>query len=109
MKIYKDIDDIPKDKNTVISVGTFDGVHRAHRQIIQKVIETSYDRNARSLIITFNPHPQEVLKTRVPDLKLLTTTEEKLMLLEQLGIQNVFVINFTMEFSKTSAREFYEK
>ena len=109
MNIYRDINEVKKDKNTVISVGTFDGVHRAHRQIIQKVTGITNDNNARSLIITFDPHPQEVLKTRTPDIKQLTITEEKLKLFESLGIENVLVIRFTMEFSKTTARDFYEK
>jgi riboflavin kinase/FMN adenylyltransferase len=109
MNIYRDINEVKKDKNTVISVGTFDGVHRAHRQIIQKVTDITNDNNASSLIITFDPHPQEVLKTRTPDIKQLTTTEEKLRLFESLGIENVLVIRFTMEFSKTTARDFYEK
>lgn len=109
MKIFRGFDEIGKDKNTVISVGTFDGVHRAHRQIIEKVIELANASNLRSLIVTFDPHPQEVLKTKVPDIKLLSTTDEKLKHFERLGIENVLVINFTMVFSKTSAHDFYEK
>lgn len=108
MNIYTDINEVPKDKNTVLSVGTFDGVHRAHRHIIEKITGIA-GRDFRSFIITFDPHPQEVLRTKVPELKLLTTTDEKLALLNSLRIENVLVIKFTMEFSKTSARDFYEK
>jgi riboflavin kinase/FMN adenylyltransferase len=107
MNIFRDIDDIKRDDKTVVTIGTFDGVHLAHRQIIDRVLDLSKQNNSRSFIVTFEPHPQEVLKTKTPDIKLLTSLEEKLRLFEKAGIQNVLVINFTMDFSKTTAREFY--
>ncbi len=109
MNVFWNINELTRNDKTIISVGTFDGVHRAHRQIVKKMLDLSGARAARSLIITFDPHPQEVLKTRTPDLKLLTTTDEKLALFEKLGIENVLVIKFTIDFSKTTAKEFYEK
>jgi riboflavin kinase/FMN adenylyltransferase len=109
MNVYRNIDEIKRDDKSVISVGTFDGVHRAHKQIIQKILDLSRSSNARSLIITFDPHPQEVLRNKSPEIKLLTTTDEKLYLFEKSGIENVLLIRFTLEFSKTTARDFYEK
>ncbi|MGH2574834.1 MAG: bifunctional riboflavin kinase/FAD synthetase [Ignavibacteria bacterium] len=109
MKVFRNIGEVSRDNNTVISIGTFDGVHLAHRLIINKVLELSKSGDARSLIITFDPHPQEVLKSKSPEIKLLTTTDEKLEFFNELGVQNVLIINFTEEFSKTSARDFYEK
>jgi riboflavin kinase/FMN adenylyltransferase len=109
MQIFRNIDEIKREKATVISVGTFDGVHSAHRQIINKILELAKSKNSRSLVITFEPHPQEVLRSKAPDIKLLSTTDEKLEQFEKLGIQNVFIIKFTAEFSKTKARDFYEK
>jgi riboflavin kinase / FMN adenylyltransferase len=114
MNVYRDISEVPRNNNTVITLGTFDGVHLAHRQIINKVIELSKQNslansNSRSFIVTFEPHPQEVLKNKTPDIKLLTSLEEKLRLLEKAGIENVLVIKFTEEFSKTQAKEFYQK
>lgn len=109
MHVYKSIDEVPNDKNTVITVGTFDGVHKAHRHIIGKVLEFARQNNSRSFIITFEPHPQEVLKTKTPDIKMLSSIEEKLEMLESLGVDSVLVIKFTEEFSKTQARDFYEK
>jgi len=109
MKVFRNINEIKKEVTTVISVGTFDGVHWAHRQVIDKVLELSEENKSRSLIITFDPHPQEVLKNKTPEIKLLTTTDEKLVLFEKLGVQNVFIIKFTEEFSKTEAQDFYEK
>ena len=108
MQVYRDFSELKRNDLTVISIGTFDGVHCAHRQILDKVLELSKSNNARSFIVTFHPHPQEVLKNKTPEIKLLTTTEEKLNLLEEIGIENVLVINFTEEFSKTQARDFYK-
>jgi riboflavin kinase/FMN adenylyltransferase len=109
MNVYRDISEVPRNDNTAVSIGTFDGVHLAHRQIISKVTELSKQNNSRSFIVTFEPHPQEVLKNKTPDIKLLTSLEEKLRLLEDAGIENVLVIKFTEEFSKTPAKEFYQK
>lgn len=108
MEIYRNIDDIKKDKSTVISVGTFDGVHLAHRQVLDKVLALSSEKHSRSFIVTFDPHPQEVLKNKTPEIKLLTTTAEKLRLFQEIGIDYVLVIKFTEDFSNTTAREFYE-
>ncbi len=108
MNVYRDIEQLRRDDKTVITIGTFDGVHLAHRQIVDKVLEISAHNNARSFIVTFEPHPQEVLKTKTPDIKLLMSIDEKLRLFEKVGIQNVLVINFTEKFSKTTAREFYQ-
>ena len=107
--IYDNIDRIERKVATIISVGTFDGVHFAHRQVINKVLSLARENNARSFLITFDPHPQEVLKNKTPDIQLLTTTPEKLRLIDELGIENVMVIKFTEEFSKTNARTFYQK
>ena len=102
-------DDVKRDEHTAVTIGTFDGVHLAHRSIIDKVLELSKQNNLRSFIVTFEPHPQEVLKNKTPDIKLLTTIEEKLRLFEKAGIEHVLIINFTEEFSRTQANEFYEK
>lgn len=108
MHIYRGFEGLTRSDSTVISIGTFDGVHGAHRQILNKVLELSQANNARSFIVTFDPHPQEVLKNKSPDIKLLTTTDEKIKLFEKIGIENVLIINFTEEFSKTNARDFYK-
>jgi len=109
MHVYRNIDDVKRDEKTAVTVGTFDGVHLAHRSIIDKVLELSKQNILRSFIVTFEPHPQEVLKNKTPDIKLLTTIDEKLRLFEKARVGHVLIINFTEEFSKTQATEFYKK
>lgn len=107
MNVFKSVHDVKHYTESVISIGTFDGVHNAHRKIIEKVLTLSDENKSRSFLVTFDPHPQEILKSKTPDIQLLTTTEEKLRIFELLGIENVLVINFTKEFSNTSAKDFY--
>ncbi len=109
MNVYNDIKEIERDTKTVITIGTYDGLHLAHRQVIDKVTGLAKEKGFRSFIVTFEPHPQEVLKNKTPDIKLLTAIDEKLRLFEKAGVENVLVIKFTEEFSKTDAKEFYEK
>ena len=109
MQIYRNIDDVTRSTKTAVTIGTFDGVHLAHRSVINKVLELSKQNNSRSFIVTFEPHPQEVLKNKTPDIKLLTAIEEKLRLFEKAGVEHVLIINFTEEFSKTTAKEFYQE
>ncbi len=108
MQVFRDFISLQRNDLTVITLGTFDGVHCAHREILKKVLELSKEKSARSFIVTFDPHPQEVLKNKSPDIKILTTTAEKLKLFEEIGIQNVLIIKFTEEFSKTHAKDFYK-
>ncbi len=117
MKIITSLSDIQADKNSVVSVGTFDGVHRAHQKIIREAVSRAIQRHGRSVVVTFQPHPKEVLAAHrastngghsaalPPDI--LTTHEEKLALLEQLGVDVAMVVNFTYEFSRKSFRDFY--
>lgn len=109
MNVYNDLKEIKRDTKSVITIGTYDGLHLAHHQIIDKVTEIAKEKGFRSFIVIFEPHPQEVLKNITPDIKLLTAIDEKLRLFEKAGVENVLVIKFTEEFSKTDARKFYEK
>lgn len=109
MNIYYHPDSVLKNNNTVITIGTFDGVHLAHRQVINRVLDLAKKNSFRSFIVTFEPHPQEVLKSKTPDIKLLSSIEERLHLFEQMGVENVLIIRFSEKFSNNEPREFYEK
>jgi riboflavin kinase/FMN adenylyltransferase len=108
MKIIKDLAEITRDEKGVITLGTFDGLHLGHQQIVNEVIEKSNQISGRNFLLTFEPHPRKVIPGR-NDVKLLTSLEEKIEILEKLGLENLFVINFTSEFSKQSPEDFVKK
>ena len=107
MNIFHDISEIKRDENTFITLGTFDGVHLGHQKIIDKLIRKSQGAGGRNFLITFDPHPRNVIQ-RADEFKILTTPAEKAVILEKLGIMNLLVINFTREFSQLSAEEFFK-
>lgn len=96
-----------KDENhhTVVTIGTFDGVHVGHRKIIEKLVTNAKANNLRSTILTFFPHPRMVLQ-QATDLKLLNTLDEKIAILEQSGLDQLIIHPFTKEFSRLSAEEY---
>ncbi|MBI3586171.1 MAG: bifunctional riboflavin kinase/FAD synthetase [Ignavibacteriales bacterium] len=105
MKIAYQLSDIIYEKNSVVTVGSFDGVHLAHREVLGEVVRLAQSRKGRSVLVTFDPHPKEVVTGKpVP---LLTTLEERVQLCSELGIDLFFAIPFTYEFSRQTSREFY--
>lgn len=90
---------------TAITIGTFDGVHIGHRKILQRLINDAEQLNLNALLLTFFPHPRIVLQ-KDNDIKLLNTLDEKIEILESLGLDHVIVHPFTKEFSRLSAVEF---
>ncbi len=108
MLVIRDINDFIYDRKSAITVGTFDGVHPGHKKIIEKLNSIKDSKGLRSVIVTFEPHPQIVLRNRAKDIKILTTLEEKLSILEKFNIDIVYAINFTKEFANTTAEEFYK-
>ncbi len=105
MTTVSQLSEIPYLKNSVVTVGTFDGVHLAHQQLLRDVVDRAHARKGRSVVLTFEPHPKEVL-TGVP-MQLLTSLEERQQICEQLGIDVFFRIEFTYDFSRQSSRDFY--
>jgi riboflavin kinase/FMN adenylyltransferase len=108
------LDNVERNPDTVVTVGTFDGVHRGHRAIMDTVLQRSKDLDARSVIVTFDPHPRNIINPGSNGIKLLTTLEERCKILEDLGIDAMVVIPFTRDFSLLSSEEFlrdiiYEK
>ncbi len=95
MKVFWRVQDVPRDPHTVLSVGTFDGVHRGHQVILQKMLVAAQQQNCRDLVITFHPHPRQVLAgDQRPPIRLLTTIEERLDLFEKQGVQYALVVHF---------------
>ncbi len=91
----------------VIATGFFDGVHIGHRFVIERLVEAAGGRGDRSMVVTFWPHPRNVLQNDARSLRLLTSLEEKKSLLEGLGVDRVEVLPFTKEFSRLTTREYF--
>ncbi len=106
MQTFRQLDDLPRDFGpTIVSVGNFDGVHRAHRHVIDEIVRRARVGNAHSMIVTFEPHPARILH---PDynFKLLTPLPEKLRLLEATGIDAVLLLPFSRDLSLMTPRQF---
>jgi riboflavin kinase/FMN adenylyltransferase len=106
MLVFRALTDIPADFGpTLVSVGNFDGVHRAHRRVLDEIVHRSPQRSAKAIAVSFEPHPMRILR---PDsgLKLLTPTAEKLRLLEETGIDAVLLLPFTRDMSLMSPQDF---
>jgi riboflavin kinase / FMN adenylyltransferase len=106
MKVYKNITELPKINNAIVTQGTFDGVHIAHQVILKQLKEIAQIKGGETVLITFDPHPRTVLFPEDHGLQLLNTPEEKISLLEQQGIDHLVVLPFTKEFSRLSSLDF---
>lgn len=105
MKIYRDFESFSSKNPLALSLGVFDGVHRGHQSIIEKLTQVAQEKNLEPSILTFWPHPRLVFNPN-DDLKLLNTVEEKAQLLAQFGIQNLFLKEFDEAFRNLSGEEF---
>ena len=105
MKEHKGANAFKSDRPTVITIGTFDGVHAGHQKIIRRLIDTAKVNNMESAILTFFPHPRMVLQ-KEGELKLINTINERKALLEKAGVDHLIIHPFTMQFSRLSALEF---
>ncbi len=109
MIIYRSLEEIAHNKKTVLSIGMFDGVHRAHQKIIAMVVDAAKAIDGRNMLVTFDPHPKEIVGNPGSKIEILSTFDEKIKLFEKYGIREVFVIPFTHEFSQLSLVQFYKK
>ena len=90
----------------IVTTGFFDGVHLGHRALIRQLVEKSRSIGEESMIVTFWPHPRNVLQDDARNLRLLSTLEEKKRMLSDLGVDDVRILNFTKEFSRLSTKEY---
>lgn len=109
MLVHQGLQEIQSENKTVVTIGSFDGVHLAHRKIIELVKAEAQNLGLESAVITFWPHPRTVLSSSPNQIQLLSTPNEKLFFFEQLGIDHLYIIPFTKEFSNWSAQYFVEE
>ena len=105
MQVHRNLESLPAFQNAVVTIGTFDGVHTGHQEIIRQLKQEAAAIKGESVIITFHPHPKKVLGSSRP-VKLITTLDEKTELLEKQGIDHLVVVPFTPAFSQISAEAY---
>ncbi len=107
MIIYRSLHEVERDQRNVLTAGTFDGVHRGHRFILDALKKLAQQHNGVATVVTFEPHPQIVLaKKDRPPIKILTPIEKKIELIQREGVDKLIVIPFTREFSELTSEEY---
>ena len=109
MKVYTDIDSLPVFTRAVITTGSFDGVHTGHAQIIAQLIKEADNINGTPVLITFYPHPKQIVQIKDKPLFVINTPQEKYVLLQNMGIKNIVVVPFDKSFSELSAQDYINK
>ena len=105
MKTIRNIDDFKSKGKTILTIGTFDGVHLGHKKILDKVVARAKEEGLESVVLTFFPHPRMVLQEK-SEIKLLNTIEEKINLFEKIGIDYLIIHPFDYKFSRLTSEEF---
>ncbi|MBT3621248.1 MAG: bifunctional riboflavin kinase/FAD synthetase [Flavobacteriales bacterium] len=106
MKVYHSIEQFPSDIKSILTIGTFDGVHKGHQYVLDRLNEIAKKEGGESVLLTFYPHPRHVLHPDDQALKLLNSIEEKIKELEKSGLQHFIIHQFTPEFSRTKSINF---
>ena len=109
MNVYNSLSDLPDFQNAVLTIGSFDGVHAGHQKILERINLLAQKNKGESIVITFHPHPRQVIYPNDKSLRLLNSIDEKVALFEKYGVDNVVVVPFTVEFSQQSADEYIQK
>ena len=107
MIIARDLAGAGRNRGSVVTVGTFDGVHLAHAAIIREVVTRARMREGRSVVVSFDPHPKQVVGDRPGAVELLTTIDERVECIRDLGVDVLLLLEFTYAFSRITAEEFY--
>lgn len=106
MKVYQSLAAYEAGPRTVATIGTFDGVHIGHRTILERLVQSAREAGGESVLISFHPHPRLVLFPENNPLRLLHTLDEKIAMLDQIGLDKLLLIPFTRDFSRMSSRQF---
>jgi len=108
MKVHNDLNNLPGFRNAVLTIGSFDGVHEGHQKIIKRMNRLAREQDGESILITFHPHPRLVIYPDDDSLRLITTIDEKIQLLDHYGLDHVVIVPFTPAFSQQSADEYIQ-
>jgi riboflavin kinase/FMN adenylyltransferase len=106
MQVHRNLAALPSFSNAIVTNGTFDGVHLGHQEIIRQLKEEARQHNGETVIITFHPHPRKIVSSVPGDIKLLTTLDERIALLQTTGVNHLVVVPFDNKFSNLSADDF---
>ncbi|MFT3903408.1 MAG: bifunctional riboflavin kinase/FAD synthetase [Niabella sp.] len=106
MKIHRSIETLPVFHNAVLTIGTFDGVHEGHKKVIEQLKQTATEVGGESVIITFHPHPRKVVASSILGIRLLNTLDERIELLDKLGIDHLVIIPFTDAFANQEPEDY---
>ena len=106
MQVHTNIEALPAFRNAVITIGTFDGVHMGHRQVIDKLKSEARAVNGETVIVTFDPHPRKIVSSTILGIRLINTLSEKTELLRELGVDHLVIVPFTDAFGNQSADEY---
>lgn len=108
MKLYTNLEDIKQPfENACVTIGNFDGVHLGHQILFSEVVQKAYSLGGKSIAVTFDPHPLKVLR---PDsIRLISTTEQKIELIERAGIDVLIIIPFDLQFARITADSFVDE
>ncbi|MGB8190638.1 MAG: bifunctional riboflavin kinase/FAD synthetase [Chitinophagaceae bacterium] len=105
MQVHRNINELPRIRNAVVTIGTFDGVHTGHQTIISQLKDEARQTGGETVLITFHPHPRKVIAESRP-IQLINTLDEKIELLDERGLDHLVIVPFTKEFSNLSADEY---
>lgn len=108
MQVHYNIDLLPGFKNAVITIGTFDGVHMGHRQVLGKLKEEAKAINGETVVITFHPHPRKVVSSTILGIRLINTLDEKIELLREIEIDHLVIVPFTDAFANQPAEDYIQ-
>ncbi|WNJ20422.1 bifunctional riboflavin kinase/FAD synthetase [Pontibacter sp. G13] len=106
MEVYRSLESYRPGAHSVATIGTFDGLHIGHRTILERICQTAKEIDGESVLISFHPHPRLVLFPENNPLRLLHTLDEKIQMLDEIGIDKLLLIPFTREFSRIPSKVF---
>lgn len=109
MKVYNHLDEFNQVKNSVVTIGIFDGVHLGHQKILKRLLEKAKSSDGEAVLLSFFPHPRIILQPDKGDLRLINTLDEKISLLSKIGIDHVIIHPFDMNFANIPSEDFVEK